>query len=562
MTIKNINSAAARSNLRCASAPALRLCLAGIAVCALAASCSDWDDHYEAAQKGSDATLWQQLKATPQVSDFCQVLEQTKVFRMHKKTTVSYADMLNSGQSFTVVAPVNGTFNRDSLLNLVQTAQGDSVVEKFFVLNHIARSATSVNKDMEDGHATDLLLLNGKHVSLTANTIEGVGISSANVRVKNGVIHIAQQPLPYQYNLFEALCDMPDMKAIGSVLRQYDEDYFDADASVSSGIVEGVPVYVDSVVIERNHVLQRIGLINAEDSTYWVVAPTAEGWSKAWEEALGYFRYDETVLKRDSIQQYWAANALLADAIFNMTDQKATNDSLLSVPYRSWRKSWVGGKPKYHVFLHPFAPGGILYGAQPVQCSNGTLYKVSEWPFDPRSVYFKEIWAEAENISQIVTEKDCTYNTRREVADSISENGYLQITPAKSTSNWELTFRINNTLAGHYDICAVMLPKSVSNKNNPDMRPYKFKATINYVDEQGKEQSFNCDNQTFQNNPEKVDTIVLAQAFRLPTCNYDQNDIKVSVRLQCSILARETPIYAREMYLDCIYLRPRTNIEN
>ena len=517
-------------------------------------SCSEWDDHYEGAQTGTSLTLWQQLQQHPELSDFCQVLEQTKVFRMHKKTPVSYAQLLDGGQSFTVVAPVNGTFNRDSLIRLTQTHQGDSVAEKFFVLNHISRSTSSM-KDYEQS----MLMLNSKHMTLSAGTIEGVALKASNLHAKNGVLHIAERPLPYEYNLYEALCDMADLSAIGNFLRQYDEDYFDADASVSSGIVEGVPVYVDSVVIERNRMLQRIGLINAEDSTYWIVVPTTDGWNRAWDEATKYFVYDATVLKRDSIQQYWTNRALLDDAVFNMTDQHSTQDSLWSVPYLSWRTGWVSGKPIYHVFQKPFAAGGILYGAEPVACSNGVLYKSKEWPFDPTKTYFKEIWAEGESTWLITADKDCSFNGRRQVADSISENAYLQVLPRTTTSNWNLTFRLNNTLSGDYDICVIILPKSVSNQNDPDMRPCKFKATLNYVDEQGKELSFNFDNQQFQSNPEKVDTVVLAEAFHLPACNYDQNDIKVSLTLQCNILARETARYAREMYLDCIYLRPRTS---
>ena len=516
-------------------------------------SCSDWDDHYEGTGSGSNITLWQQMEQINELSDFRQVLQQTKVFRMHKKTSVSYADLLNSGQVFTVVAPVNGTFNRDSLLQLVQTNQGDSVVEKFFVLNHLSRSTTSLKEVPQH-----MLLLNNKHVSLTANTIQGVPVVTANSHAKNGVLHVVAQRLPYDYNLYEALCDMPDMASIGSFLRQYEEDYFDADASVSSGIVEGVPVYVDSVVIERNRMLQRIGLINDEDSTYWVVAPTMAGWQKAWDAATKYFVYDEKVLKRDSIQQFWTNRALLDDAIFNMTDQRSVNDSLVSVPYLNWLRSWVPGKPVFHVFQQPFASTGILNGAQAVTCSNGILYKVSEWPFTPEQTYFKEIWTEAENTGYITAEKDCSYNTRREVADSISENAYLQVIPRTATSNWELTFRVNNTLSGDYDICAIVLPKAVADQANPDLRPCKFKATINYVDAAGAAKTFNCNNEQFQNDPEKVDTVVLAEAFHFPACNYDQNDIKVSVKLQCSITARETSRFAREMYLDCIYLRPRT----
>ena len=61
-------------------------------------SCGDWNDHYEGgAEGGSAPTLWQQMKSDQQLSDFCQVLEQTKVFRMHKKTVVSYAEMLDGG---------------------------------------------------------------------------------------------------------------------------------------------------------------------------------------------------------------------------------------------------------------------------------------------------------------------------------------------------------------------------------------------------------------------------------------------------------------------------------
>ena len=525
--------------------------------------CSDWDDHYEAsASQGSDLTLWQQMQQEPQLSDFCQVLEQTKVFRMHRKTDVSYADLLAvGGQSFTVVAPKNGTFNRDSLLRLVQTNQGDSVVEKFFVLNHISRSATSLKST--DGAKTQLLLLNGKHVSIGATEIQGVAISGPNRHAKNGVLHIADQPLPYDYNLYEALCDLPEMAGIGSFLRQYEEDWFDADNSVSSGIVEGVPVYVDSVLIERNRMLERIGLLNAEDSTYWVVAPTTEGWKRAWEQTVSYFVYDEKVNKRDSIQKFWTNRALLDDAIFNLTDQKSVEDSIVSVPYLSCRRSWTTGKPIFHIFMKPFAPGGILYGAQSVRCSNGTLYKVSEWPFSPEQTFFKELWSEGESTWLITAEKDCTYNGRRQVADSISENAYLQVLPAKSTSNWELTFRVNNTLAGDYDICLIVLPKTVTGQADQQKRPCKFKAYINYVDEKGDAQTFNCGNTQFLSDPEKVDTIMLAEAFHFPTCNYDQQDIKTTVRLQCSILARETSKYSREMYLDCIYLRPhKKNIEN
>ena len=522
-------------------------------VCAICATCclygcSEWDDHYENADMGgATSTLWQQLKENPQLTDFCQVLEQTKVFRMHKKTPVSYADLLNAGQAFTVVAPVNGSFNRDSLLNLVQTNQGDSVVEHTFVLNHLARSLNSVS-----AAPNKMLMLNSKHVTIGPDGIEGVRVTAPNNHAKNGVLHVTERPLPYRYSLYEMLCDNPRLSLIGANLRQYEEDYFDADNSVSSGIVEGVPIYVDSVVIERNRILERIGYIDAEDSTYLMVAPTNEGWQQAWDVAKQYFVYDQQVQKRDSIQQYWTNRALLDDAIYNMTDQKSINDSLISVQYSRTT-------PEYHVFYRPFDNGGILAGTMPAECSNGTLYVAPQWPFTLENTFFKEIWSEAESTHLITTEKDCTYNVRHAAGDSISKGGYLDILARTATANWELTYRVNNTLSGNYDVCAIILPRTVDNPNATGLKPCKFRATINYVDSLGNNQTFNCGNTQFRTNPERVDTIVLAENFHFPACNFDQSDIKVSVRLTCSILARETSSYSREMYLDCIYLRPRPN---
>lgn len=518
-------------------------------------SCSDWADHYEPAiEGGGNATLWQQMKANPQLSDFCEVLSQTRIFRMHRKTEVSYAQLLNSGQAFTVIAPVNGTFNKDSLLRLVETPQGDSIVEKSFVFNHLSRMTTSMTPARQM-----LRLLNGKNVIVTESAIQGVPVIAPNQRALNGVIHVASHALPYAHNLYEILCDDPSVSAIGAHLRQYEWDEFDPDASVSSGIVEGVPIYIDSVVHEHNRMLDAVGLLHAEDSTYWVVAPSNDVWNKVWEATSKYFVFDKSYQKADSLQRYWTNRALLDDAIFNMTDQKSVNDSLVSVPYLNWRKGYVAGKPVYHVFWNPFAAGGILHNAQTVQCSNGVLYKTSEWPFTPEKTFFKELWTEGETTWLITDEKSCRYAGINMVADSISENRFLQVIATSGTANWELTYRLDNVLSGEYDVCAIILPQTVINPDATNLRPCKFKAVVNYVDEDGNAQTFDCNNTQFQSNPEKVDTVVLAEAFQFPASNYGQSTNKISLTLKCSITARETSRFSREMLLDCIYLRPRTS---
>ncbi len=526
----------------------------------LMTGCTDWDDHYEdAAPMGTAGmTLWEQLKQNAELSDFCDVLEQTKVYRMHKKTPVSYAQLLSSGQSFTVLAPKNNTFNKDSLLSLVQTVTGDSSVEQSFVQNHLSRHLASVTAD-----SSRLMMLNSKRLNMKGNAIAQVNISVANNKASNGMVHVLDKAVAYHRNIYEQFCDESEIQTIGQDVKRFNREVFEPELSVSNGVIEGVPVYIDSVVYEENRLLDHIGGLREEDSTYWAVVPTNAGWEKARSQALEYFVFDNTYEKRDSLQQYYTTRALLEDAIFNMTDQKSVEDSLISVPYIRTNHTGLQGKHVYNVFYKPFAEGGILQGAKPMSSSNGVVYKTAQWPFTPEQTFFKEIYVEGETTYLILDYQKCVYNVENHLADSVSQGKFLRITPLKSTDNWDITFQLNNTLSGSYDVYAVVLPKSVLTKESPDLRPNKFKATINYIDMDGKEQSFSCktadDKSEFQNQTERVDTILLAENFKFPTCNFEQNNTNFSIRLACSITTRQTASYSREMYLDCIYLKPRTS---
>lgn len=513
-------------------------------------SCSDWDGHYEdqLSQTGSEQTLWQAMRQRSELSDFCEVLQQTKVYKHHKKTSVSYADLLDGVQAFTVLAPVNGTFNKDSLLSLVSTNRGDSMVERSFVGNHL-----SYNLGSSVSTPTELFLLNSKRMTIENNQVLGVPITEANVHVKGGVLHVLQNTVPYRYNLYEAMISDPRYAAIGEQFASYEDDEFLPTQSVEGDMVDGEQIYSDSVFRERNLLLERIGQLAAEDSSYIFVVPEAQEWQRVWDEAMSYFRFDPTMEDADSLQRLWANHKLLEDAVFSRTILYSPADSLINYSYD---KKY----PQYHVFRKPFEPGGILYGTEAKDYSNGTLYTTSKWPYTPEMTYHRELRSEGEHSGLIVGYDLCTYSSRTVVADSVSENGYLVITPRSSTSNWNVSFKVENTLSGAYDICAVILPQTVYDPR-VSAKSCKFKATVNYVDENGEEQAFNCDNTVFQNDPLRVDTVVLAENFVFPTCNYGETNLKVSVNIACFMMARENAQFSREMYLDCIYLRPRKSVK-
>lgn len=517
--------------------------IASLAAGFLFSSCSDWSDHYENdGTEGSNTTLWAEIQSRPELSDFAKVLENTMVFRQHKKTTVSYAEILDGGQSFTVIAPVNGTFDCAGLLEQVKTNAGDSIVEHCFVKNHITRTPRSAIESA-------FRMLNDKKVTMTSTDIWGVPFKEKNLRSKNGILHIVSEDLPYNKTVFEVLTNNEEYSVVGEALRKYNEDEFLENASVRIGLVNGIPVYADSVIREYNKMLDAIGLLNAEDSTYYVAVPTNKGWQDAWDIAASYFNFDPNIDKRDSLQHYWTTRALLDDAIYSNTVQASPTDSMIS--------KWYNREyPQYHVIYKPFQSDGLFGRAVgKYNCSNGFLYSYDQWPFSPAQTYFRKIDLEGEYSWYIISQdKVSTMNTIQLKADSISRGAFLDIASTGS-NNWSVTYRIDNTLSGKYDVCVVIQPKTVTDPTSTKTKPTRFKATINYIDENGEAARLECG--SFDASKNRTDTIVIAKDFKFPVSNYNQNNDKVSITLQSNVTQKQVSSYDRRMYLDCFILSPK-----
>ena len=117
-----------------------------------------------------------------------------------------------------------------------------------------------------------------------------------------------------------------------------------------------------------------------------------------------------------------------------------------------------------------------------------------------------------------------------------------------------MEFQIPSVLSGTYDICAVVLPRTVYNATDRNFRPCKFKASIGYETVDGIEQSFDFEDEV-KNDPYRVDTVKIG-TFTIPVCSYGQPNAKVHLTLECSISRMESGRYNREMYLDCLYFKP------
>ena len=515
-------------------------------------SCSDsWDDHYDQNGTNGNESIYQLIKDNPKLSDFMRVLEATHVYNNNKPTKVTFAQLVAADQALTVWAPLNGSFNADSLLEVCKTQKGDSIVAKHFVMNHIAHNLYNMNAQTNE----NVRMLNDKFLRLTPKALYNANVveNDFNIPAVNGLLHVVTNDADYTYNIYEGMTTMQEYEHIGKFLKKYEKQELDEERSIQADVVDGRKVYSDSVMITENNLFRVFDKIMEEDSLYGMLVPDRETWNRVYDEAKQYFNFG-AIEKADSVSEYWTNVVLIRDLIFNRNTQRSENDSIFTTSYTN--REWP-----YHVFYNPFQAGGYFDHANitdSLLCSNGYLYNIKEWPFTPQQIYFHPITVQGEREANMTAYKDCTLNYRQAFGDSISGNGYVDIVPRASTSNWTTTFEIKNTLSGTYNIYAVIQPKTVYLANSRDFKPNKFKAILNYMDVDGEMKSVNFDDEV-SNNPYRTDSVLIGQ-FTFPTCNYQQQETTVSLQLKCSITNRQTN-FSREMFLDCIYLKPISDEE-
>lgn len=529
-----------------------------IAVLCLAAvsqgfqSCSDtWSDHFDMEGTNGNATLLQLVENNPQLSDFHAVLKATHVYNNNHRTGVAFADLLGSDQTLTVWAPVNGSFNVDSLLELCQTEKGDSAVGLHFVMNHVAHNLYNMNVETNE----QVKMLNNKFLLLGAKTLNEASVkeNNYNLPATNGLLHVVDAEVPFAYNIYEGLTTMEEFSHIGDFLSHFERQELDEEQSIQAGLVDGRKVYSDSVMVKDNALFRVFDQIMSEDSVFAMLAPNRSTWETVYQEAKKYFNYGG-MEKADSVSEYWTCVSLARDLIFNRRMQRSEKDSIFSTSYTPLE--WP-----YHVFYKPYEAGGLMDMnniTDSLQCSNGIIYRLKKWPFTPEDLYFRPVVVQGEREASIIDYKDCTFNYRAAIGDSISGNGYVDIVPRSSTSNWTVTYEVGGTLSGTYDLYAVVLPKTVYLSNSRDTKPNKWKTTVTYVDEVGKTQTVMFPDEV-ESDGIHVDTVKLGRVT-LPVCSYGQQDATLNVQLRCYVTSRQTS-YSREMFLDCIYLKPVSDEE-
>ncbi|MCR5314921.1 MAG: fasciclin domain-containing protein [Bacteroidaceae bacterium] len=531
-------------------------------------ACSDtWDDHYDpnlSTGNVVDATIYQQIKSTNELSDFLEILDKT-----------GYSALLDESQIVTVFAPVNGSFNKDSLLTEIANGHKDQVITRF-VKNHIARYNYSSNTNKQD-----IMLLNQKKTTLTNGVVgvDSVHAKSVNTVCNNGILHVMNSELTFHPNIYELLELDPDVDSMYTIIKYYDDDSLDVTRSVYRGVDEdGNRIYVDSVMIKANRLMQRLdSYIYREDSNYLVIAPRKSAYNERYQLVNSYFNFNVHEDDRDSLQQYYANYFTLNTLFYNRNANIYDKDSLVTTTYSRW-------DPEHNVFYKPYEEEGLLAPGSyydKITCSNGIVYKTDSFPTSIYDAFFHEIKLEAEGNINIEEDekgnqsytKNCNYSYRSDNVHPVSERGYLDVMPATAAAQPYIAYNIPNTLSGKYDIYLVTVPlkygRSVEDADT--LKGYQFRVNMFYrtnkatdtgsqwpktrnevlknpADPTGKEQNFRSD-------PEKIDTIFLG-TVELTECYYRTSKAGVMIQIQSYVSSSEAKTYSRRMLLDRLVLRP------
>lgn len=507
--------------------------LAGAILCSAlfaVSSCDDTDVMSDAPQE----TLYNVMMADNDLTEFIEVINHCGAH---------CADSLfNQSRVYTVWAPKNKTFNKDSLISEIKEGGKRDQVFHRFVMAHVANNLHAANGDMD----AKILLLNGKFAELDGYrengklyyTFDGQTLEEVNRRTRNGFLHKLASPAEYKYNIWEYLSVDSRVDSVASYLYAFNDTTFNEFASTPGPIVNGVQTYIDSAFITSNVMLSSwsgVGLLDTEDSTYTVYVPSNDAWNEMHALAAKHFKYGEhrkptkvTLEERDSLHNYYSRINLLKYMTYSENEQRYVKEPGMVMP--AWRgRSVYDFRPE---FSKDVLEENVIYSKE---LSNGTFKIVDKIPYNQFELWHDTIKIEGENtnfmkykgaqsaerflVSKIDLQADSTL-----AGVEISGGAYYMAgsNEGKQKSAVTLTAGIPNILSASYNVAFILVPNNFPKKPLSEVKPMSMEVTIKHAAQSKKLCSFEIKDYMV----ERVDTMFLEDedgkpaVITVPFCEY------------------------------------------
>lgn len=513
----------------------------------------------------ANKTLYEVLLADADLEDFVEVIN---------SCGEHCADSLfNKSRVYTLWAPVDGSFNKDSLLNEVKNGNRDEVFHRF-VMAHVSNHLRAANGSLDNKNK--ILLLNDKVVTFmgdreTGYTFDGCPLIECNNRVKNGLMHKIASPAEYKYNIMEYLKIAEDVDSVSNFIYSFNETDFSPGQSIMGPIVNGEQTYLDSVFVTNNRILNHwdgVGFLDNEDSTYTVYVPTNAAWDEFTSKSEKFFNYsleskNPTSVKaeeRDSLRQHYTRINALKYMTFSDNEQIYVDspDSILPIWQNGGREELLKSQVEEFVISEK-------------QLSNGTFKVIDKCPFTFRELFYDTIKVEAENDAmRYKTENIVEYNRSASknqlnkdslFADvEISGNSYFEgISPQNAPAR--ASYKLPNALSAKYYLAVITVPKNVTNADveASDLKPTRYTFTVAMEGQNGN--IFKSGN--IESLPDRVDTLFITDSkgekviLDIPYCElyntYSHEDYNLYLKVETGGNVRK---YDYTIRIDAIMLIP------
>lgn len=441
------------------------------ATLAVFAACSD--DHYDiVAQGNADQTLWQNVKADANLSEFADLMSRITLMKSEndRSAILKYNELLDQNQSFTVVAPVNGSFQYQAwsdTINKANLLRQDEMTERLgrnlmylasnqFAMNHVARFSHNLEE------ARTVHMLNGKNAISKPGIFNEVPMTGERIVGCNGVLYKLSGINPFAYNLYDYLAFDPDLSDINGYIKDpaVDTETFSEALSVPGSMnEEGEMVYIDSVYTHRNVLLDNLGVnIEDEDSCYIAIIPSNEAWAeaKAKLEAVYHygtqydFNWDQENNRFNNSAERGSALKINADSI---TTAKANDAIITNMFFEPYRMGFDSKKDRAiieymqtadsiistrrTIFYNPAAVEGernmhanpVFAGAEIIDASNGYVVKLPHYTFDPAYVWVENITFQPARRSSYYTTNTYNMTSTEGYTINLNSTNYNQRTP-------------------------------------------------------------------------------------------------------------------------------------
>ncbi|MBQ8050192.1 MAG: hypothetical protein IJ197_01280 [Bacteroidaceae bacterium] len=553
-------------------------------------ACTDtWNEHYDVTEGGmaDQPTILQSIKSDANLSNFYKVIE-----------AISAGQTLDSPEQLTVWAPKGLTSAQaDSVIAIFQEDQNSGLkwednraVTQFFQ-NHTALYARTISSLTND----TIAMLNKKYMHLVGTSASSGSLDDnpfdEAVICSNGILYKTRGVQSFFPNVREYLEKTANLDSMALLVKSYDEYELDERSSVAGGIEDGKTVYLDSVTVLSNTLLNNYGYIQREDSVYTLLAPTNDVWTKLYDQYKEYFVYDPTVAHGDSLSDANTKTAIIQGRFFNTSTENKHNrhpeDSLVNTRYFERQAH----NPRSNVYYKPFGADGILNGLESTVCSNGQVYIDNRGVIDPHTTFlgrhdyeayqarYYEIPTDGSNEDKmnvslgqyIIYDTDTTYNI-------LKSYYYAQVTSKVASAQTELTYTLPNTLSGvYYNIYIVTIPDTYYNlpcwfqvKHTEKNDKGNYPTAQNYINPNPvvedealpwtgvlvKQSNYN---RCYAASPEKVDTILIQSGVQFKYAGYGLGDGVVQLTLSSfgpSSATYREKVYTRTLRLGEIILVP------